>query len=154
MIVIEPNPVRAALAGELGATHTIDPRSSVDLLAEIRDLSGGGVTHAIDTTAIPEVVAVAVESLLQNGMLGLLGFPKLDATLTLGMMSMFSRGVGIKCIMEGDSDPHAFIPYLAGLYREGKFPFDRLIKKFRFMDINEAMHAAESGDAVKPVLVF
>ena len=154
VIVIEPNPVRAALAKELGAAHTIDPRTSPDVLAGIRECSAGGVTHAIDTTSIPEMVTIAVEALLHNGTLGLLGFPKLDATLTLSMMSMFARGVGIKYMMEGDSDPHEFIPRLLGLYRGGKFPFDRLIKKFRFEDINAAMHAAESGEAVKPVLVF
>lgn len=153
-IVVEPNAARAALARELGAAHTIDPAKSPDVLAEIKALSGGGVTHAIDTTAIPEVVATAAESLLHNGMLGLLGFPRMDATLQLSMMSMFSRGIGVKYIMEGDSEPHEFIPRLAALYRDGKFPFDRLIKKFPFASINEAAHAAETGDAVKPVLVF
>ena len=39
-------------------------------------------------------------------------------------------------------------------YKAGKFPFDRLIKKFPFDQINEAAHASEKGDAIKPVLVF
>jgi len=154
VIVVEPNAGRAALARELGAAHTIDPANSAHVLEEIKSLSGGGVTHAIDTTSIPEVVATAAESLLHNGMLGLLGFPRMDAMLQLRMMSMFSRGIGLKYIMEGDSDPQEFIPRLAELYRDGRFPFDRLINKFRFTDINAAAHAAETGEAVKPVLVF
>jgi len=39
-------------------------------------------------------------------------------------------------------------------YREGKFPFDRLIKTFPFSAINEAAAASENGSAIKPVLLF
>eukprot|EP00456_Euglypha_rotunda_P094299 TRINITY_DN9999_c0_g1_i4.p2 TRINITY_DN9999_c0_g1~~TRINITY_DN9999_c0_g1_i4.p2 ORF type:complete len:118 (+),score=22.10 TRINITY_DN9999_c0_g1_i4:138-491(+) len=117
-------------------------------------MSGGGVTHAIDTTGIPSVMAVAVEAVLPNGMLALLGVPPAEATVPANMMSMLIRGVGVKYYVEGDSDPQQFIPQMISLYREGKFPFDRLIKKFPFESINEAAHGSESGKVIKPVIVF
>ncbi len=40
------------------------------------------------------------------------------------------------------------------LHQQGKFPFDRLVTKYRFDEINEAFTASETGKAVKPVLVF
>lgn len=154
VVVIEPNAERAALARELGAAHTIDPTSTSDLLATLKELSGGGVTHAVDTTGKPAVIAVAVEALLPNGILGVLGVPPPDATIPANMMSMTIRGAGVKFILEGDSNPKEFIPQLLNLYREGKFPFDRLIEKFPFEKINEATHAAETGKVLKPVLIF
>jgi Zn-dependent alcohol dehydrogenase len=154
VIVIEPNAARSALARQLGAAHTINPKETADVLATVKELSGGGVTHALDTTAIPAVVGVAIETVLHNGTLGLLGVPAPDAMLPANMLSMLLRGISVKNIVEGDSDPQEFIPRLAGLYKEGKFPFDRLIKKFPFEQINEAAHAAETGEAIKPVLVF
>ena len=154
VIVVEPNAERAALARELGAAHTIDPTSTPDVLAKLKELSGGGVTHAVDTTGKPAVVAIAVEALLPNGMLGLLGVPPPDATVPANMMSMLIRGVGVKYIVEGDSDPKEFIPRMIALYREGKFPFDRLIRKFPFAQINEAAHASEIGAVLKPVIVY
>ena len=154
VIVIEPNAGRGALALELGATHVINPRETADVLAKIKELSGGGVNHALDTTGIPAVVAVAVETMLPNGMLGLIAVPPPDATLPANMMSMLIRGVGVKYITEGDADPQAFIPRMLGWYKAGKFPFDRLITKFPFDQINEAAHASEKGQAIKPVLVF
>ncbi len=154
VIVIEPNAERAALARELGAAHTIDPKAESDLLAKIKELSGGGVTHALDTTGKPAVMAVAIEALLPNGICGLLGVPPPDATVPGNLMSMLIRGVGVKYIVEGDSDPQVFIPRLASLYSEGKFPFDRLIKKFTFEQINEAAHESEVGTAIKPVIIF
>lgn len=154
VIVVEPNPGRGKLALELGATHVINPKETPDVLAKIKELSGGGVTHAVDTTGIPAVVAVAVETMLPNGMLGLIAVPPPDAMLPANMMSMLVRGVGVKYITEGDADPQEFIPRMLGWYKAGKFPFDRLIRKFPFEQINEAAHASEKGDAIKPVLVF
>lgn len=154
VIVVEPKAERRALALALGAAHAIDPFNTPDVLHTLRELSGGGVTHALDTTGNPKVVAVAGESMLFNGMLGLLGVPPLDATLPLNMMSLLGRGAGAKYIVEGDADPQAFIPHMIDLYRQGRFPFDRLITQFPFEQINEAMAASERGDVIKPVLVY
>ena len=74
--------------------------------------------------------------------------------LPASMMSMLMRGTSVKYILEGDSDPQAFIPRMLEWYQAGKFPFDKLIKKFPFDQINEAAKASEDGSAIKPVLVF
>jgi Zn-dependent alcohol dehydrogenase len=154
VIVMEPNESRRALALELGATHVVNPKEEADVLAKIKELSGGGVRHALDTTGIPAVVGTAVETMLPNGMLGLVAVPPPDAMLPANMMSMLVRGVGVKYITEGDADPQAFIPRMIGWFQAGKFPFDRLITKFPFAQINEAAKASETGAAIKPVLLF
>ncbi len=154
VIVVEPNAQRRALALELGATHVIDPKAESDVLARIKELGGGGVRYALDTTGIPAVVATAVEALLPKGMLGLLGVPPPEATVPANMMSMLVRGVGVKYIVEGDADPQEFIPRMAKWYQDGKFPFDKLVQKFPFEQINEAAQSSLSGAVVKPVLVF
>ena len=46
------------------------------------------------------------------------------------------------------------IPELIALYRDGKFPFDRLVKTYPLSDINAAIHASETGEVIKPVVVF
>ncbi|HSW12113.1 MAG TPA: NAD(P)-dependent alcohol dehydrogenase [Solimonas sp.] len=154
LIVVEPNPARRALALELGADTVIDPRATEDVLAAVKAAGGGGVLTALDTTGIPAVIATAAEALLPNGMLGLVGASPMDATLPVNIMSMLLRGIGIKAILEGDSQPREFIPQLIALYREGKFPFDKLVKTFPFEQINEAAHASETGEVIKPVVVF
>jgi aryl-alcohol dehydrogenase len=57
-------------------------------------------------------------------------------------------------VIEGDADPRTFVPTLIELYRDGKFPFDRLIKTFPLNQINEAIAASQRGDVIKPVVVF
>ena len=155
VIIIEPNVARGKLALELGATHVINPKECDDVLAKIKELGGGaGVNHALDTTGIPDVIAIAVETMTANGMLGLIAVPPPEAMLPANMMSMLVRGVGVKYITEGDADPQTFIPQMIKWYQAGKFPFDRLVKTFPFDQINEAAKASETGEAIKPVLIF
>lgn len=153
-IVIELNPERAKLALSLGATHVINPKDTPDVLAEIREASGGGVSHAMDSTGRPQVMETAFQALLPGGMLGLIGVPPPDGTLTLSLMDILVRGVGVKSVLEGDADPQTFIPKMLQWYQEGRFPFDKLIGKFPFEQINEACHATETGKVVKPVLIM
>jgi aryl-alcohol dehydrogenase len=55
-------------------------------------------------------------------------------------------------IIEGDSVPELFIPQLIELYRQGRFPFDRLIRFYRLDQINQAAKDSEAGVTIKPVL--
>jgi aryl-alcohol dehydrogenase len=43
---------------------------------------------------------------------------------------------------------------LIELYRQGRFPFDRLVKFYRFEDLDQAMADSESGLTIKPILRF
>jgi aryl-alcohol dehydrogenase len=63
-------------------------------------------------------------------------------------------GRKIRGIVQGDSEPRRFIPQLIELYRQGRFPIDRLITTYPFARIADAMHDSETGTAIKPVLVM
>jgi aryl-alcohol dehydrogenase/geraniol dehydrogenase (NAD+) len=153
VIVIEPHPARRALALELGAMHAIDPTVG-SVVDEIMSVSGGGVHAAIDTTGITAVIASAADVVRPRGALVILGMPPLDATLPINTMGLLARGMAVRGVVEGDADPQIFIPEMIRLWRAGRFPFDRLITRFPFERINEAIHAAETGAAIKPVLTF
>ena len=154
IIAIEPSAERRALALELGATHAINPVGHPDIVAALREASGGGLAYALDTSGIPAVMKNAVDVMLPNGMLGLIGIPPPDAPMPMTVMDLYMRGLGVKCIVEGDADPQVFIPQLVDLYRAGKLPVDRLVKQFPFEQINEAFATAMNGSVIKPVVVF
>ena len=65
-----------------------------------------------------------------------------------------SGGRVIRGVVEGGADPQTFIPELIGHYRDGRFPFDRLIKTYPFTDILTAIADGEEGRVVKPVLLM
>lgn len=154
IVVVEPNAARRELALELGATAVVDPRGVEDVVAAVKAAGPGGVTHALDTTGIPAVIGNAFQTLLPNGQLGFVGMPPPDAMLPVNIMDMLVRGAGVKAYTEGDSDPEVFIPQLVNYYLEGRLPFDRLVKRYKFEDINEAFDDTVAGRAIKPVLVI
>lgn len=152
VFVVEPSASRRALALELGATQALDPRAAGDVVEQIK--ASGGVHHALDTTAIPTVIAQAMNSVLSGGTVGLIGIPSPEAAIPATLLDLLVKNVTLKPIVEGDANPRTFIPRMLDLQAQGKFPFERLIAKFPFARINEAMHASEKAEVVKAVLVF
>lgn len=151
IVLVEPKAARRALALELGATHVIDPTTE-NVVERMKAL--GGAQYAIDTTGIPAVIGTGVEVLLPNGQLGLIGVPPPEAPFPGPMIAPYIKGLGIKNICEGDSEPKVFIPQMIEMFKAGQLPVDRLIQQFPFEQINEAMAASENGSVIKPVLVF
>ncbi|QZY19461.1 zinc-binding dehydrogenase [Streptomyces decoyicus] len=61
------------MAEELGAKAALDPSAVGDVATAVRDLTGGGTHHAVDTTGQPAVVSQALAALRQQGTLALVG---------------------------------------------------------------------------------
>ncbi len=144
---------RLKLAGELGATHTINAADG-DAVEHIRGLTGGlGVDFTVDTTASPAVLRQAVDSLNQGGTCGHMGAaaPGTEVSLDMGTLMI---GRTVRGIVEGDSVPDLFIPRLVDLFQQGRFPIDKLITTYAFKDINDAVQDATDGVSLKSVLTF
>ena len=150
VVVVDPVRARRELARELGATATIDPQAG-DVVERVREHTGGGATAAIETTAIPDVLLQALDCLGALGTCVSLGVGIPEFPLD---MRRLARGRSLRTSIEGDADPHDFIPRLLDLHAAGLLPVERLIRSYRFDDIARAAEEAESGAAIKPVLVF
>jgi aryl-alcohol dehydrogenase len=153
IIVVEPHQSRRALALDLGATYAVDPAAG-DLTEQIRAIVPDGVDYVFDTTGRPDVIEAAAAGLTNRGTLGLVGVPSDPAAaVSLNIIATMIQGLTVKGIVEGDSDPDVFIPELLALHAAGRFPFDKMITKLPFSQINEAVELQHQGDAVKVVLV-
>jgi len=67
-------------------------------------------------------------------------------------MDLIMNGRTVRGVLAGDSNSDLFIPRLLDLYRQGRFPFDRLITFYPFDEINQAVEDMEKGRVIKPVL--
>lgn len=152
IIVVDIKRQRLDLALELGATDVIDAGAG-DPVVAIQALTGGeGVQYSLECTGLPEIVPQAVDCLRLTGTCGLVGVAPLGTKISLDMNGiLFGRAV--RGIIEGDSIPDIFIPQLIELWRQGRFPFDKLVKFFPLARIEEAVHASESGEVLKPILL-
>jgi aryl-alcohol dehydrogenase len=151
IIAIDLNPERLKLAKELGATHAIKGDRE-DSLKAIMGVTGTGVHFSFDTTANPKVIKQAIESLTLRGECGLVGASKPGTEFSIDMMHLMTAGRKVRGIVEGDSIPRLFIPRLIELHKQGKLPFDRLIKFYDMQDFNQAIADSESGVTIKAVV--
>ncbi|MEU6462971.1 NAD(P)-dependent alcohol dehydrogenase [Streptomyces sp. NPDC046976] len=151
VVVVEPVASRRAVAVSLGAAAALDPADGDGIVAALLDLTDGGARHIVDTTSSPEMLARALGALRHRGDLALTG---IGTEVSFDVMSLLSKGVRLHGVIEGDADPARFIPELIALYRQGRFPVDRLVTTFPFEDIDAAVRGMRDGTAIKPVLVF
>lgn len=150
IIAVDVNDERLALAKELGATHAFNGRD--DAFGKIRELVPQGLGYVFDTTGINKLIEQAWNLLAPMGICGIVGASDPTDNLTFNESAFMGGGRRVMGILGGDSDLTNFLPELIEHHLAGRFPYDRLIGYFDFAEINEAIHASESGKVVKPVL--
>lgn len=152
IIVVDLNQSRLETARELGATDVINAGTD-DPVAAIQALTGGeGVQYSLECTGLPKVVRQAVDCLRLTGVCGVIGVSPLGTEFALDMNGLLF-GRTVRGIIEGDSVPDIFIPQLIELWRQQRFPFDRLVRFFGLGEIEEAVRASESGEVFKAILL-
>ena len=92
-----------------------------------------------------------MDSLTLTGVCGLIGVSPVGTECAIDMNSIMF-GLSLRGIIEGDSVPDVFIPRLVELYKQGRFPFDKLITFYKLEDINKAVEDTEQGKVIKAVL--
>jgi aryl-alcohol dehydrogenase len=150
IIAVDKHQSRLELAQKYGATHGIRGTPS-EISAQILDITGPGADHAFDTTGNAAVVRAAFEALTFVGTLGMAGVGSPE--MIFGYTSLIT-GRKVMGVVEGSSRTHEFIPYLAKLNADGRFPFDELITYYPLDQINEAAADSLAGKVVKPVVRF
>ena len=153
IILLEPQPGRRGFALEIGATHVLDPSDISSLPEAVREIAPMGVDFAFDTTGIPDVLEAIMDCLGSKGTLGVVGITPPGTSLPGQMGQAMSLGHTVKGIIEGDSDPQTFIPQMLDYHRDGRLPFDKMIKTYPMSEINRAIAEQHAGDCIKAVLI-
>ncbi len=151
IVAVDVVPERLELARELGATDTL--LAIEDGIADkVRAVTGRGVDFSFNTTTVPAVHSWALECLAMNGTAGFVAAPRGEWSPPI--FAMLAGGKQLRGILGGDAHPGLFIPKLVEFWRQGRFPFDRLLTFYPFAEIARAFENAHSGKAIKPVLLM
>ncbi|WP_267202612.1 NAD(P)-dependent alcohol dehydrogenase [Limosilactobacillus kribbianus] len=150
IIVIDRNVNRLAIAKELGATDVVNTDNVP--LDKLCDEFPDGVKYAIDTTGSSLLIKTAIKLLQPAGECVAVG---IGGKLELDLMSdLLLESKKLSGMVEGDSQPQKFIPQLVQYYKEGKFPFDKLVRFYDFQEINQAFAGSKSGAVIKPIVLI
>ncbi|MGH8218784.1 MAG: NAD(P)-dependent alcohol dehydrogenase [Steroidobacteraceae bacterium] len=148
IVAVDIAPERLKLARELGATDAIVSNEAA--AGALRELEPFGFSFSFNTTSAPEVFTLAAECLGTEGTAGFVTRPR--GEWAPNMTTLLASGRKLQGILGGSAAPQIYIPRLIEYWRQGRFPFDRLVREFAFADIATAWEACTRGEVVKPVL--
>ncbi|MEN5362719.1 NAD(P)-dependent alcohol dehydrogenase [Brevundimonas intermedia] len=151
IIAVDITPSRLDLALELGATHVINSRET-DPVARVREITGGGADYSLECSGRAEVLRQAIDALGTLGACGIVGATREGTEASFNVNDVMIPGRRIIGIVQGDVISKIFIPRLVELHKQGRFPFDKLVRFYPFDQINEAIADSESGVTIKPIL--
>lgn len=151
IIAVDTNPARLALARELGATHAVGGDRAVE---EIRDIADGALDYAMETTDGANLVADAVQALGIRGVCAVVGGAKATAKITVPHEDLLLSGKTVRGIMGGGGTTPDFHLALMRLQAQGRFPLERLVRRYPFAEVNQAVDDSDAGDVIKPILMM
>ena len=153
IVAIDPVPEKRELAKKLGATDAVDPAAD-GAVAEVVELSKGGVDHAIEAVGRPQTGEMAVKLLRRGGTATILGMMPLMHQVGLGAIDLLSGKKLQGALMGGNRFP-VEIPRLVDFYMRGLLDLDSIIAERIPLDrINYAFDQLRKGDTTRSVVVF
>lgn len=156
IIAVDVSDASLELAQEFGATHVINSRgrSTEDIADEIRHLTGGGADFAFEAIGRVETIQQMPQFLTRGGTAVVVGLPPQDSPVALDLLAFAESGQRLLGSNYGSTVPARDFPLLAGLYRSGQLPIDRLITRRRSLDeVNEAFDDMRAGARGRTVIV-
>ncbi len=153
IIAADPVPEKRALAIKLGATDTVDALAN-DAAAQIVELTGGGVDHAIEAVGRPASAALAVGALRRGGTATILGMMPLDCKVGLGALDLLS-GKKLQGAIMGMNRFPVDLPRLVEFYMRGLLDLDTIIaERIPLSAVNEGFEKMKGADSARSVIVF
>ncbi|MFL5691085.1 MAG: zinc-binding dehydrogenase [Ktedonobacteraceae bacterium] len=155
IIAIDVNPTKLARARTFGATQVINS-AKVNALAAVRELTKGiGADYTFEAVGRPETMRQCWEMARSGGTVVMIGISPEGSELSLPANRVVREERRLLGSFYGSARPHIDMPMILNLYMAGKLMLDELVThRFSLEQINEAVHALESGEAIRPVIIL
>lgn len=155
IIAVDIDDEKLAKARDLGATHTVNSRTT-EPVAAVRELTGGfGADVVIEAVGRPETYEQAFYARDLAGTVVLVGVPTPEMRIDLPLLDVFGRGGALKSSWYGDCLPSRDFPMLIDLYRQGRLDLDAFVTETIALDeVEKAFERMHHGDVLRSVVVF
>ncbi|WP_275464728.1 S-(hydroxymethyl)mycothiol dehydrogenase [Streptomyces noursei] len=155
IIAVDVDDRKLETARTMGATHTVNSRST-DPVEAIRELTGGfGADVVIDAVGRPETYRQAFYARDLAGTVVLVGVPTPEMTLELPLLDVFGRGGALKSSWYGDCLPSRDFPMLIDLHQQGRIDLGGFVTETIGIDeVERAFDRMHAGDVLRSVVVL
>jgi S-(hydroxymethyl)glutathione dehydrogenase/alcohol dehydrogenase len=153
IIAVDTNPVKLQLATKLGATDLVNPKDG-DPVQRIKDLTKGGVHHAIECLGTKATAEQAFQMLAVGGTATIVGMVPFGQKIELHGFD-FLRERKIQGSSMGSNRFRVDMPRLIEFYRQRKLHLDDWISdRIKLSEINEGFANMKAGKVVRSVIQF
>ena len=141
------------LAKHFGATDVVDA-SERDAIAEVKEISGGGVHYSFEAIGLKATAEDAFAMLRRGGTATVIGMVPLGQSVEIP---------GFELLMEkrlqgsnmGSNRFRVDMPRYVDLYLQGRLKLDELVsQRIRLDEVNEGFEAMKAGSVARSVIVF
>ncbi|USQ85407.1 S-(hydroxymethyl)mycothiol dehydrogenase [Streptomyces phaeoluteigriseus] len=155
VIAVDIDDRKLTTARSLGATHTVNSRTT-DPVEAVRDLTGGfGADVVIEAVGRPETYRQAFYARDLAGTVVLVGVPTPEMRLELPLLDVFGRGGALKSSWYGDCLPSRDFPMLIDLHLQGRLDLDAFVSDTIALDeVEEAFARMHKGDVLRSVVIL
>ncbi|MFB7126268.1 S-(hydroxymethyl)mycothiol dehydrogenase [Kitasatospora xanthocidica] len=155
IIAVDIDDRKLETARKLGATHTVNSRTT-DPVEAIRELTGGnGADVVVEAVGRPETYKQAFYARDLAGTVVLVGVPTPEMTLELPLLDVFGRGGALKSSWYGDCLPSRDFPMLVDLYLQGRLDLGAFVTETIGLDaVEQAFERMHQGDVLRSVVIL
>lgn len=153
IIAVDTNTEKLQLATKLGATDQVNPADG-DPIKQVKQLTGGGVDHAIECLGLKITADQAFRMTAKGGTATIVGMVPFGTNIEVrGMDLLFERR--LQGSMMGGGNFRADMPRLIELYLQGRLHLDEWISnRIALEDINKGFDAMKAGTGMRSVIEF
>lgn len=138
----------------LGATDSVNA-SDPDAAKRLRDMTEGGVDHALEMVGSAKALEFAYEVTRRGGTTVTVGLPAAIQTLNTPVWHLVAEERTLKGSYLGSCVPRRDLGRFIALYRQGKLPVDRLLTgRLKLEEINEGFDRLQRGEAIRQIVTM
>lgn len=155
IIAIDPQEMKRAVAVRLGATDTVDPASCepVDRILELT--AGRGVDFAFEIVGVPKLIEQAFRMVRKGGTVVVVGVTRWDAQVAFAALPLMLEEKRILGSYYGSSQVRRDLQRLLDLVARGRLDIGVLVsRRYALRELRDALHAIDSGEVIRSVIVF
>ena len=153
IIAVDRIAAKLELARSFGATHTVDA-SEGDAVAQVVEISNGGVDHAFEAIGLKETAEQAWAMLRSRGMATVIAMLPMGAKIEVPGMDLL-REKRLQGSAMGSTQFRLDMPRLVDFYLAGRLHLDELLARRISLDqVNEGMDALREGKVARQVITF
>ena len=152
IIAVDLNPDMLELARSVGATDTVD--ASGEVLAAVRELTGGGADHAFEVVGSPATIRLAWGAIRSGGQVIVVGLVPRGVEVSVPGIEFLSDK-SLRGTYYGSGDAARDLPELAALALAGELDLAGVITHTTDLDgVDAALDRMRSGEGGRTVVII